>query len=237
MLLTQLDILEKTALKYAHPKWLVQRWIEYWGIDEVSRLCEVNNQRPRLSVRINKAVADIELFFKLLDENNIQYERHPLFDNFLWVDNFQEFRKMDFILKGWVSVQDISTGLPVLALDIQPNDVVLDMCAAPGGKSGYIAEKLGPAGKLFALDRHHSRVRLTRDNLERLKMQNFFPVTGDALDLPLSAKFDKILLDAPCSGFGVLSKRVDLKWKRTEQDIEKYEKIAARFAGGRRQLS
>ncbi|MEJ2634956.1 MAG: 16S rRNA (cytosine(967)-C(5))-methyltransferase RsmB [Calditrichia bacterium] len=216
---TQLDVLERFSLKYSHPKWLVQRWIEYWGIDEVALLCEANNKRPRLSVRLNERLIDRDVFFKVLDENGVRYEIHPQFPNFVWIDNFQEFRKLDFINKGWVSVQDISTGLPVLALDPQVGETILDMCAAPGGKTGYIGEKMENRGKIFALDRRLSRIRLTLENLERLGLSNFEVMAADSNSLPMNLRFDRILLDAPCSGYGVLSKRVDLKWKRTEENI------------------
>ncbi len=216
----QMDILDRTAFRYSHPKWLVQRWIEYWGIDEVSQLCEANNQRPRLSVRINRIVADRDIFFKTLEENGIQYELHPDFSNFVYIDNFQEFRKLDFIIKGWVSVQDVSTGIPVQVLDPRPGEKILDMCTAPGGKTGYIAEKMENQGRIMAIDRHLSRVRLTRENMQRLGMKNVFPLAADSTRLPSRELYDRILLDAPCSGFGVLRKRVDLKWKRSEKDIQ-----------------
>jgi 16S rRNA (cytosine967-C5)-methyltransferase len=222
---TQLDILDKLSIRYSHPKWMVQRWIEYWGVDEVKLLCEANNSRPRLSVRLNEELADREILYRLLDENQISYEVHPEFKNFVWIDNFQEFRKLDLINRGWVSVQDISTGLPVLLLDIEPDDLVLDMCAAPGGKAGFIAEKLNRKGQLISLDRHISRLHLLRENLQKLNYKSFHTIAADAVSLPLRKSFDKILIDAPCSGFGVLNKRVDLRWKRTEQDIMNMKKL------------
>ncbi len=217
---TQLEILDKIALKLSHPKWMVQRWIEYWGIDEVRKLCEANNQRPRLSVRLNKNLVNQDEFFDILRKNEISYEVHPDFPNFVWIDNFHEFRQLDFLIKGWVSVQDVSTGLPILALEPQPGEKILDMCAAPGGKSGYIVEKMQNKGILLALDRYLSRIRLTRDNLQRLGYSNFQVIVADSNFVPCNILFDRILVDAPCSGLGVLSKRVDLKWKRTEKDIQ-----------------
>lgn len=132
---------------------------------------------------------------------------------------------MDLIKRGWVSVQDISTGLPVILLDPQPGDRVLDMCAAPGGKAGYIAEKLQEKGNLITLDRHVSRLHTLRENFQKLEYFSFNPIAADAVSLPLQGTFDKILIDAPCSGFGVLQKRVDLKWKRTEQDIQNMKNL------------
>ncbi len=216
---TQLDVLDKLALRYSHPRWLVQRWIEYWGIDEVQKLLEANNERPRISVRLNQLRADKEQFFRTLEDKEISYEIHPDFDNYIWIDNFQEFRKLPFLSQGWVTVQDVSTALPVLALDPQPGEWILDMTSAPGGKTGFIAEKMQNSGVLLALDRHYSRVKFTRDNMQRLGYIRVFSVTADAFQLPTNRQFDRILLDAPCSGFGVLRKRVDLKWKRTLQDI------------------
>jgi len=222
---TQLEILDKLSFRYSHPKWLIQRWIEYFGVDEVRLLCEANNNRPRLSVRINQQVAQSDVLFKKLDENHIKYEVHSDFPNFIWIDNFQDFRKLDLINQGWVSVQDVSTGIPVDLLNPQPGEFILDACAAPGGKSGYIADKLAGQGKLVAIDRNVSRLHLLVQNMERLKYTNYYAVTADALIPPFTHQFDKIIIDAPCSGYGVLRKRVDLKWKRTEQDIDNMQTL------------
>ncbi len=217
---TQLEVLDKMAFKFSHPRWLIQRWIEYWGIDEVSLLCESNNQRPRLTVRINEQVADRTTFFKILEENQIPYEVHPEFKNFVWIDHFQDFRKLDFIKRGWVTVQDISTGLPILILEPSPGDVILDMCAAPGGKTGNISENMKNSGMLLAVERYLPRLRTLQENLSRLPDKNNYLLVADSTALPTRLLFDRILIDAPCSGLGVLNKRVDLKWKRTEKDIQ-----------------
>ncbi len=222
---TQLDVLDKLALRYSHPRWLVQRWIEYWGIDEVQKLLVANNQRPRISVRLNQLKGDKTRFEETLEKENIAFEQHPDFDNFYWIDDFQAFRKLPFLTEGWVSVQDASTALPVLALDPRPGEWILDMTAAPGGKTGYIAEQMQNDGFVLAMDRHFSRIKLTRDNMRRLGYTCVRSVAADAFQLPVSREFDRILLDAPCSGFGVLSKRVDLKWKRTLQDIQNMKRI------------
>lgn len=221
----QLDILDRLAVKYSHPKWLVQRWIEYWGVDEVIPLCESNNSRPRLSVRINRLNADVDSFLRTLEESNIPYEVHPDFPDFVWIDDFSEFRKLEFLKKGWVSVQDVSAGIPVLLLDPQPGESVLDMCAAPGGKSGYVAEKMNDKGLIIAIERHYNRAKFLQDNLTRLNTHITHIVCADSLHLPLNIEFDKVLIDAPCTGFGVLNKRVDLRWKRTIQDIENMKRL------------
>lgn len=216
----QLDLLDRLAVKYSHPRWLIQRWIESFGIDETIPLCEANNLRPRISVRINRISADEDSFKRTLEENNIPYEKHQDFPDFLWVDDFSEFRKLDFLKRGWVSVQDVSAGIPVLLLDPQSGENILDMCAAPGGKAGYIAERMQDSGNIIAIERHFSRAKFFLDNLARLGIEIANVVCADSLQLPTTVEFDKILIDAPCTGFGVLKKRADLRWKRTLKDIE-----------------
>jgi 16S rRNA (cytosine967-C5)-methyltransferase len=225
MLETQLEILDKLSIKYSHPRWLIQRWIEYWGIDEVILLCQANNGRPPIYVRMDKNRSENETLFRSLDEKNIEYAVHDEFSNFLRIDNFQAFRNLDFLENGWVYVQDISTGFPVWILDPQPDETILDMCAAPGGKTGYMAERMNGTGIILALDRHSARVKLVRENVSRYGYRNIFIAAADGLALPTAVKFDKILIDAPCSGLGVLNKRADLKWKRTEQDIQNMKKL------------
>jgi len=221
----QLDYVPRLCVRYSHPTWLVQRWIEQWGVDETLHLCESNNDRPTLYARLNFLHADSGMLYKVLQEHNIPYQTHPDFPEFIRIDSFSDFRKLDFLRKGWVSVQDVSTGIPVRLLQPRPGEKVLDMCAAPGGKSGYIVDMMHNQGLLLALDRHHNRAGQLYDNLHRLGARIAFVAAADATQLPTAQKFDKILLDAPCSGLGVLSKRVDLKWKRTLQDIENMHRL------------
>ena len=221
----QLGFAERLAVSYSHPQWLIQRWIERWGVDHTIALCQANNERPTISVRVNRLKTSLEEFIPRLQEFGIEFEQHADFPEFFRIASFKDFRKLNFIESGLVSVQDISTNIPVRLLQPQPGERVLDMCAAPGGKSGYIGEMMQGEGTLVAMEKHHNRSKLLKENLERLGVQNFSVITADALEMPFDGNFDKILLDAPCTGFGVLSKRVDLKWKRTEVDIKNMSKL------------
>ena len=221
----QLEYVDRLCVSYSHPRWLVQRWIEQWGVDETVALCKSNNERPVVSLRINNLLADRESLFRTLDHSNIEYRVHDDFPEFFYVADFSEFRKLDLLKRGWVTVQDISTGIPVRLLSPRPGETVLDMCAAPGGKSGYMAELMQNQGLILALEKHPGRARSLKDNLQRNGANVAAVVIGDGLKLPSARQFDKILLDAPCSGFGVLSKRVDLRWKRTLQDIQNMQRL------------
>ncbi len=216
----QLEYVEKLCVSLSHPHWMLQRWIERWGIDDTVALCRANNERPRIYIRANRLKMRPETLCEQLDEAAVAYERHPDFPEFLWIKDFSEFRKLDLLRRGAVVVQDVSTGIPVRLLNPQPGEAILDACAAPGGKSAYIVELMENQGVLVALEKHHTRARILNENFERLGINLARVICANAQNLPLAMKFDKILLDAPCSGLGVLSKRVDLKWKRSMADIE-----------------
>jgi 16S rRNA (cytosine967-C5)-methyltransferase len=125
---------------------------------------------------------------------------------------------MDLFRRGHFTIQDESAALPTLLLDPRRGDRVLDMCAAPGGKTTHIAELMQNAGQVIALDRYDAKVRLIRGACERLGLRNVRIEVGDALSYT-TAPVDRILLDAPCSGLGVLAKKPDMKWKRDTTDI------------------
>lgn len=221
----ELDFLERMSVNYSHPAWLIQEWIEQFGIDDTIELCIANNERPQVTVRINRLKTSPEEIHRQLDQHQIGWHAHPDFPEFLYIEKFQALRQLNLINDGLLSVQDISTGIPVLLLDPQPGETVLDMCAAPGGKTGYIAQRMQQSGTLIAVEKHFKRARSMRMHLQRLGIEEPLVIAADALKLPLKIKFDKILLDAPCSGFGVVRKRVDLKWKRTRDDIEKMREL------------
>ncbi len=221
----QLPFPERLCVRFSHPAWLIERWLELWGLDDTLGLCEANNSRPVISVRHNARNVDRETLLREMEAAGIDFRAHPDFPEYFMIGDFSRFRQTDFLKDGWVSVQDVSTGIPVRLLDPHPGEEVLDMCAAPGGKSAYIVEKMNDQGYLLALEKHGNRTRILEENLNRIGASIAEILTGDALELVLDRKFDRILLDAPCSGLGVLSKRVDLRWKRTPEDIQNMQDL------------
>lgn len=124
---------------------------------------------------------------------------------------------------GMYTVQDESAGLPAVLLRPKEEDMILDMCAAPGGKSTHIAQLLGNKGKIYSVDKYDAKIKMMKQNAERLGVTNIEFIQDDASDLQderiKDLTFDKILLDAPCSGLGVLSKKPEIRWKREPEDI------------------
>ncbi|MBO1911051.1 methyltransferase domain-containing protein, partial [Microvirga sp. 3-52] len=129
----------------------------------------------------------------------------------------------DSYKKGLITIQDESSMLPVNALDVEPGMRVLDMCAAPGGKTTHIAEKMNDDGEVFAHDIHAHKIKLIQSNAERLGLNSIIPKSGDSRELVNlygESSFDRILLDAPCSGFGVIRRKPEIKYVKNESDIK-----------------
>lgn len=208
---------EAISVIASHPRWLVKRWIDQLGVEETMLLCEHNNQVPGITVRVNKLLASEMDFEKLLRTSNVDFEAHSL-DGFYRITNFPSNIKKDWLNTGKLSVQDQSAGLVGYLLDPQEGELILDVCAAPGGKSLHIAELCGNKATILALDIAQQRAKLIRRDVKRTHNSSVKVAVGNALALPV-LKADKILLDAPCSGLGVLQKKPDIRWQRSANDI------------------
>ncbi len=214
------DKIRHIAVVESHPVWMAKRWVERYGYDEAKRLMEANNSIPDLTLRINRLKVDQNYFFSLLDKHQIQYTRSQYFDFFVRVQHMAGIGKSELFKQGYFSVQDESAGMPVLLLDPQPGERIVDLCSAPGGKTTFIGELMKNTGEIIAVDRYETRLNLVKNACMRLGITNVHPVAEDgaAIDIPQA---DKVLVDAPCSGLGVLSKKPDAKWKRDVDDIPK----------------
>lgn len=219
-MLTQLDLLEKFSIQWSHPRWLIQRWIEYWGVDEVEKLCMANNEPPPIFVKRNFLKISESEFEKLLEEKGIPFKKIDNIPDFYEILDFQLFRRAHLLEEGYAFVQDLSAALPVLLLEPQPDQIIWDMCAAPGSKSVHAGILMQNTGMVLASDIYLNRVKLIQKISNNLGLKNIYPLVGDSTRLEFNMLFDKILLDAPCSGFGVLRRRTDLRWKKTEKEIE-----------------
>ena len=219
----EIDEIKYLGIMQSHPNWMVKRWIQRFGFDDAEKLCEANNKRPILTVRINTLKTSKDDFLKRLSEKNILYRfcRHT--DNFITLRLMSKIYLDEDFINGNYAVQDESAGLVSVLLNANENDVILDMCAAPGGKSTHVAQLLKNKGKIFAIDKYDAKIRTMKENANRLGVTNIEFVQDDAsdfhTDIITSERFDKILLDAPCSGLGVLSKKPDIRWKREIEDI------------------
>ncbi len=220
------DPVQHLAVYYSHPHWMVRRWVARFGVEETKRFLIAANERPTLSLRINRLKIEPGRFLGLLEGQGIVYTGSTYLDHFVRVKALAGIGQMDLFRTGMFTIQDESAALPCLLLAPRPGDRVIDLCAAPGGKSTNLAEIMRNEGEVLAIDRHEAKLALIRASADRLGLRNITLKEADSSTLETESA-DRVLLDAPCSGLGVLSKKPDIKWKRDVSDILKLTKIQA----------
>lgn len=215
------DPLQRLAVETSHPQWLLDRWISQYGRETVRRICEANNMPAKVTVRTNtmKTTRD-ELIDRLRDEG-IEAISGKLAPEAIEIKKGVVQHTKSFT-DGLVTIQDESSMLVAHALDVNEGMNVLDACAAPGGKTTHIAQLMNNTGGVIALDLHKHKVKLIEEQASRLGLTN---VHAEALDSRKAgerfreASFDRILIDAPCSGMGVIRRKPDIKWGKSPDDI------------------
>jgi len=208
---------EPLFVRTSHPTFLVERWQTHFGAEEADTLCQWNNLPAPIYARINRLRINREEFLRLYPGSRpIAHHR-----------GFVEFNSLPrrAIAEGHCYIQDPSTAIAAKMLNAMPGENLLDACAAPGGKTGYIAELMKNQGRVVACDRDPQRSRILKENMARLGVQivHIFlhdwtrdRVPGEIADM---APFDRILLDAPCSNTGVMRRRVDARWRLQPTDF------------------
>lgn len=221
------DPILRLSIETSHPLWMIKDWIKEYGLEKTREMAFENNRAPVQTVRVNTFKTDVESVIKLLEEEGLKVERSEKVPECLYVKNGQAVRTTAF-KEGLITIQDESSMLPAHALKVKPGMRVLDMCAAPGGKSTHIAEKMANEGELFSLDLHEHKVKLIRENADRLGLSIIQAETADGRKAGEHFKpesFDRILVDAPCSGLGVIRRKPDIKYTKTETDAKSLQKI------------
>lgn len=213
---------ERIAFLHSHPEWIVREWMERFGAEKAEAIAAANNEPPRVSVRANRLrVTRDELIAKLADEG-LAAEPSDVSPDGVVIASGGNAAHSDAFAKGLCTVQDESSMLVAAFANPAPGMRVLDCCAAPGGKTTHLAELMGDRGELIACDIHPHKRELIERNAERLGLDSIRAVTADASKLHErfdAASFDLILLDAPCSGFGVIRRKPDIKWAKTPEDV------------------
>ena len=222
------------SINCSHPQWIIDRWIDRYGQADTIKLCAYNNTNPVASIRINTLKIDKDRLLKILNSEGYQCEPGKYLDEFIRLDKFPDLRQDPNFLNGFFTIQDESAGLATHLLDPQPSDLILDVCAAPGGKTTHIAE-IAPSSRIYAIDRYFKRLLLIRENSVRLGLANISLICADATNFA-GGGFDKILVDAPCSGFGVLSRRSDIRFKRESTQINELTELQHRLLENAAQL-
>lgn len=213
------DLIGYLSAFYSHPSWLVKRYVERFGRDETEKLLIANNEKPYLTLRVNFQLVKPEDFKNLLDSVNLKYSPGRFLTEFFKLQNLTNITAWEYFAKGYFNIQDESAGLACRLLDVRDGMRVLDLCAAPGGKTAYLAALMHSTGEIVAIDRFESRLKLLMNNMKRLSITNVKTVETDALNYN-GDLFDRVLADVPCSGTGTLSKKPDIKWKKDLFDLK-----------------
>lgn len=210
------------SLKEFHPDWLVKRWIKQFGFDDAEKICQYNNLPPNVTMRVNTLVTDRDTLLKKLAEAGFEAEKSKWSEDGIVCSkttSLTAFLKDNF---NAFYMQDESSMLVAGILAPQPGETVIDMCAAPGGKTTHIAQLMGNKGQVYACDIHEHKLGLISENAKRLKIDIIEPMLKDATEFcpEWEGKADKVLVDAPCSGIGVLRRRAEARWRKTKKDLK-----------------
>ena len=224
---------ERISKTTSMPEWIVRELLKNNNIESVKKICENSNLKPKTTIRVNTLKTTKEDLIKKLNENNIQFKEaninEKMAGDFLILNKVKNIENLDLFKNGYFTIQDISAGLTAKILNPQPDEIVLDACSAPGGKTTYIAELMKNKGIIEAWDIHEHRTKLVEKNAKRLGINIIKTQVKDATiyDESLNEKFDKILLDVPCLGIGVIKRKPDIKWQRKVEDIKEITKTQA----------
>jgi 16S rRNA (cytosine967-C5)-methyltransferase len=215
----QKDLAYRLSIEFSHPEYFVKRWMKNFGLAKTKQLLAYNNTKP--SIFLRRKVRD---FSRQQFEADVRTLCEPSCG---FMNLYYKLKKsllpenLRLIQHGLCSVQAPSSGWVVALMDIHKGEKMLDMCSAPGGKTSLMAELTDSEGAVCAGEVKFGRIRQVSDVKERMQLDNVYPVLTDGNHLPFNGYFDKVLLDAPCTGTGVFNHHPEARWVRTEQDIEK----------------
>ena len=221
------DDVERISKTTSTPVWLIEELQEEnMPIEQIEEICINSNKKPKVSIRVNRLKTTKEDLKKRLEEREIEVEEGIL-EDFLVISKVKNIEQIEEFKQGLFTVQDEAAGLTSLILNPKINEEILDACSSPGGKTTYIAEIVENNAKVQAWDIHEHRTKLVQKTAQRLGINNIETNVKDATvyESKYKEKFDKILLDVPCLGIGVLRRKPDIKWQRKKEDIEEIIKI------------
>ncbi|WP_233275757.1 16S rRNA (cytosine(967)-C(5))-methyltransferase RsmB [Salibacterium aidingense] len=224
---SRLPYLTSLALETSHPEWLLQEWTAAYGEVRTEAMARTNLEPPVLTVRLNRLKTDKESLLRQLEQEGCSVKAGNISPEAVLITSGDIFQTSAF-QDGLCTVQDESSMLVARLLDPKPGMNVLDACAAPGGKTTHAAELMNNEGTLQAYDLHEKKVRLIETQTERLGITNVQAAALDARKLTTKHEprtFDRVLVDAPCSGLGVIRRKPEVKWQKEKEEISRLPQI------------
>ncbi len=212
---------QKLAIRHSHPELLIKRWTARHGEEKSAELCQWNNSRAGVTMRVCLQKIPMDDMLSKLNDAGVPCKRNILMpDDCIDIGHGHRIPDLPGFNEGLFMVQDASTLVPVKLLAPQPGARVLDACSAPGGKTIHIAELMEGSGEIVAMDNQRDRLAAVKMNAQRMGVENIKTVLKDAATLSGEEAFDAVLVDAPCTNTGVLRRRPEAKWRFTKDSLQ-----------------
>lgn len=213
---------DKLSVMYSVPKWIIKKWTSEYGIEKTGDMLEGIYSPKVTTVRCNISKASVEEIIKSLEYQNVKVEKSNLYENALKISKYDKLENLDVFKAGMITVQDESSMMVGIVANPKVGDYIIDVCAAPGGKSLHVSELLNGTGMVEARDLTEYKVGLIEENIHRIGNKNIKTKVFDAtvLDEEAIEKADIVIADLPCSGLGVIGNKTDIKYNVTEEQID-----------------
>ena len=213
--------IDEYAYKFSFEPWMIRLLIKQYGENVAKKIMSGLNTIPKVSIRVNELNSDYDEVYEKLEEMEYEISEGVICPEAINIKGGKSIENNPLFKEGKITVQDESAMLVAPLLDLKEGMTVVDLCSAPGGKTTHIAEILGNTGKVLAFDLHESKLGLIKENCERLGITNVTTFAQDAtkLNAELVASTDRVLLDVPCSGLGIIRKKPEIKWNKKRNDL------------------
>ncbi|MDD4504084.1 MAG: 16S rRNA (cytosine(967)-C(5))-methyltransferase RsmB [Clostridiaceae bacterium] len=221
------DAVKFLSVFYSHPEWIVEKWMKDYGKQFTEELLKANNETPAFTIRCNRLKTSRQELMTMLLEESIECSEGSYNPEAIYIRGTSAIYDKASFKKGYYQVQDESSMLVAHIMDPKPGEVILDMCSAPGGKTTHIAELMDNKGEIVARDVHKHKLKLVEENCSRLGVNIVRTelYNGMLLYEGSIGKFDKVLLDAPCSGLGIMRRKPDIRWKKEPENFRELAKL------------
>ncbi len=219
--------IDEYSYKFSFEPWMIRLLFKQYGEETGKKIMSGLNVIPKISVRVNSLNADYDEVYDALEEMGYEIEEGSVCPEAIIIKRGKAIENNPLFNEGKITVQDESAMLIAPLLELEDNMTVLDLCSAPGGKTTHISEILNNTGEVYALDLHPSKLNLIRENCHRLGITNVKVESNDATKLNTNfiSYFDRVLIDVPCSGIGIIRKKPEIKWNKKRNDLKEMSDV------------
>jgi len=221
------DSVQHIRYKYSQPQWLVERWVKNYGVDKAIKIAKTLNKVPATVIRTNTLKADREALIQKLSDAEVDAEPIALVPEAINLLKYPSIDRLKSFEYGEFQVQGLASMLVAHILSPEADDRIVDLCSAPGGKTTHLSQLMDNSGQVYAVDVHQHKLDLIHENCNRLGINNVETICSDGREVSFAEKIDKVLVDAPCSGLGIMAKKPEIRWQKKPQDLLELEKLQA----------